>query len=123
MAITAVIAVEPSTASPNQQVAIACTISNSGGSDVEVTGIRPYARVDASNSEATAVNCGQPPFAPASDMTVPAGGDLVLSWFAVGFKPEVDGESFVYDMGAVIETSDGSVTTATVGELTVEGNL
>jgi len=80
MAITAVITLTPSSLSqPTSANAgmpitfnVGCAVSNSGGSNVTVTGVHPTC-VTASGAAAP-VSMGKPPITPGLDVTVPASG-------------------------------------------------
>lgn len=145
MAITAAIVLNPTTANTLQQVAAALTVSNSGGSAVIVTSVAPNENVaGASTQTSGAILLGQPNTGPGMNVTVPAGGSLVLNFSVVPIAPNVGvyntnpfpssgvgGVPIVplqpesqpaqqtYDIGALVSTSDGSVVSATVAILTV----
>lgn len=145
MAITAAIVVNPSTANTLQQVAAALTVSNSGSSAVIVTSVAPSENVaGASTQTSGAILLGQPNTGPGMNVTVPAGGTLVLNFSVVPMapnvgvytsnpfpsagvggvaivplQPESQPAQQIYDIGALITTSDGATTSATVAVLTV----
>jgi hypothetical protein len=122
MAMSAVVTLNPTTASPNEQVSASVEITNSGASDVTLTGGRPTASVSGTKNESVSVNCGMLPITSGADLTVPASDTLTISFGVVCFKPEPTGESSDYDIGCILEFSDGSYIQATVDTLTIEGN-
>lgn len=122
MALTAVISVAEASAGPKQTVTAVCTISNSGLSAATVVGVRPTASPSGSTKESVSFNAGQPPTGPGCDVTVPAGGSLVMAWGMVGFMPQANGAESEYDIGAVINFADGQEIEATVDTLSIIGN-
>jgi hypothetical protein len=126
MAITAAITLSSATAYPNQRVGVTCTVSNSGGSSVNVTGIRPTICPTGVKVESVAAVGGLAPIGPGMTVAVAASGTLAISWQSVAFAPQpgngpnpANPNSFVYDVGAIVTTSDGAVTVATTTTLTV----
>lgn len=127
MAITAVVTVNPSTAYINQNVVATLTISNSGLSDVNVTGISPLAYfTGTSNPDKVAGGCalgGTQSQQSGANVVVPASGSLVQTFnvvfFAPSTRPVYSGGGGTYDVGATVYTNDGSVTAATVATVTV----
>lgn len=127
MAITATIAVNPSTAYINQNIGVTLTISNSGGSNVNVLGVSPLAYftgTTAADKNAAGVALGMPQIGQyGANVVVPASGSLVLNWnvvfFAPSTRPVYSGGGGTYDVGAIVYTSDGSVTSPTAATVTV----
>lgn len=145
MAITASIALTPSAAKTYQKVSAVLTINNSAGTAVLVTGVTPYADVGGSStSQAVPVELGQPPTGPGETITVAASGALTMEFDVVPMGPQVPTyttnpfgspgqggativnlpplampQSSTFDIGALVYTNDGAVTTATTALLTV----
>jgi hypothetical protein len=123
MAITASVALSSATATAGQRVAVALTVSNSGGSAVTVTAIRPMMSPANSTKETTSVAQGMAPLGPGMTVSVAASGSTVFSYDIVPFTPTSGyglamPASQVYDVGATVYTSDGAVTDATSTTLT-----
>lgn len=126
MAITASIAVSNASPVSMQKIAATCTVSNSGGADVLVTGCQPLYYGNGSQSTGPSGAIGVPPLGPGMNLTVPAGGTLKLTWDLVAFKPQGGyvgnpaefGQAELYLAGATIYTNDGSVTTASTATVT-----
>lgn len=127
MAMTATIAVNPSTVNINQNVAVALTVSNSGGSPVNMTGIVPtafFTGAPAIDKAAGGAALGQPQLGQSgANVTVPAGGSLVFNWnvvfFAPSTRPVYSGSGGTYDVGAICYSNDGSVFSPTAATVTV----
>ncbi len=126
MAITATIAVSSATAKSGQRRTVTCTVSNSGAADVNVTSIRPIMPINGRTDEVTSVAITPPCLGPGVTVSVAAGGSTAFSWFVVAHEPTTnyltvgaEASSLVYSLGAIIKTSDGSLTTATPTTLTV----
>ena len=119
MAITATIALTPSTvkAGASPPVTVTLTVSNSGASDVTITNIVPIAEPHSSTKGSVPIGMGVPPLGPGMDVTVPAGGSLKVTWALVVHGPQAAGTVY-YDIGADVTTSDGSITRPTVATLT-----
>src|SRR3954469_6374889 len=123
MAITASVALSSATATTGQRIAVALTVSNSGASAVTVTGIRPMMSPQNSTKETTAVAQGLAPLGPGMTVSVAASGSTTFAYDVVPFSPTSGyglamPSSQVYDVGATVYTSDGSVTDATSATLT-----
>ncbi len=127
MAITASVALSSATSKPGQRVAVALTVSNSGGSAVSVTSIQPMMSPASSTKETTSVAQGMPPLGPGMTVSVAASGSTVFAYDILAHTPTsgyglaMPAEQ-VYDVGATIYTSDGSITDATSTTLTVTDN-
>lgn len=124
MAITAAITLGSATLTTGQKTAVTCTVSNSGGSAVTVTGIVPLCMPAGSTKRTVAVALGEPPLGPGMTVSVAASGSTPFTWDAVPFAP-TSGQGLampaqqIYDMGATVYTSDGAITAATTTTLTV----
>jgi hypothetical protein len=120
MAITATIALTPSTivAGNPKGVTAELTVSNSGSDDVTIRNVTPIAEVHGGSAASVCVASGVPPIGPGFNITVPAGGSLVIPWGVVAHGPTARGTNY-YDIGAEVLTSDGSITRPTVATLTV----
>lgn len=144
MAITASIALGSATVTTLTQVSALLTVSNSGGSAVLVSAVVPTCVVNGSTQVPGAINMGLPNMGPGQNVTVPAGGNVVLNWSLVPMapnvgvynanpypsagvggvaivplQPESQPAQQVYSIGALVYTTDGAVTTATPAVLTV----
>ncbi len=123
MAITASVALSSATATIGQRVSVALTVSNSGGSAVTVTGIRPMMSPQNSTLETTSVAQGTVPLGPGMTVSVAGSGSTVFAYDVIPFTP-TSGYGLampatqVYDVGATVYTSDGAVTDATSATLT-----
>jgi hypothetical protein len=119
MAITATIAVSPSTvpAGVSSPVNVQLTVSNSGADDVNVTAITPTVAPNGATPSSVPVSIGAPALSAGQNRIVPAGSSLVIPWSVSVHAPQADG-SVIYDVGAVVTTSDGSTTVPTVANLT-----
>lgn len=118
MALTATITVSPSSTTINEQVTGAVTISNSGGSPVNVVYCQPKARMTGSVTPGevnTAIAVSNPVLLVGQPATVPASGTLILPVSYIFFAPSVSlgNVQTTYDCFATIQTSDGSVFNAT----------
>jgi len=125
MAITAAMSLGSSTCKSEQVVTATCTISNSGSTAVNVTAVQPTMTPTGQTQQSVAALPGLPPVGGAFPTTVPASGSLAISWPVVAHSPVTsynvgaEPSSFAYDCGAIVYTTDGSVTSATVATLTV----
>lgn len=125
MAITATIALSSATCAAGQKVTATLTVSNSGAATVLVTGIEPSVTPHSSTKGSVAVAVGTPPLGGAFTSTVTASGSTKFSFYVTPHAPitsynvGAEPSSFVYDVGAVIATSDGSLTSPSVTTLTV----
>lgn len=125
MAITATIALSSSSIVAEQKTVATCTVTNSGGSAVNVTAINPTVTPSGATPQSVSVAVGQPPLLPGMPTSVAAsGGTTKFSWDVVPHAPSsgygsAEPASQIYDVGALINTSDGSLTSATTSALTV----
>ena len=126
MAITATITLSAATAKSGQRRVATCTVSNSGGAAVNVTGITPTMPINGRTDEVTSVAQTHPCLGGGVTTSVAAGGSTKFSWDVVAHEPTTnlftvgaEASSLVYSVGATIYTSDGSVTVATPATLTV----
>lgn len=125
MAITATIALSSATCVAEQKVTATLTVSNSGAATVLVTGIAPSVTPHSATNGSVSVGIGGVALGGAFTSTVAASGSTKFSFDVVPHAPITsynigsEPSSFVYDVGAVIATSDGSLTSPTVATLTV----
>lgn len=124
MACTAAITVSSATAKPEQRVHVTCTVSNGGGASVNVLWLRPYLQPTGTTLESVSAAQGVPPLGPGMTVAVAASGTLAITYDVVAHSPQPGGglanpSSQVFDVGAVIGISDGSIVTATETTLTV----
>jgi len=124
MAITASVAVNPSTVTAQQTVAVTLTVNNSAGTAVLVTGIQPLCYPTLNQPDGPSGAVGLPALGPGMTVSIPASGSLTFSWGMNLFSPQggyafQGGNSLIYVIGATVYTSDGSVTTATTANVTV----
>lgn len=118
--MTATIALSSATCKINQQVMATLTISNSGGSAVSVTGIQPNVLfTGALSSDPAACALGAPAFSPGFSVSVPASGSLK---FTFGVVPFISTGSGTFSIGAICNSSDGSVFSPTATTLTAAAN-
>lgn len=126
MSKTAAMTLSSATAKTNQAVTATCTITNNDGAAVNVTSIQPTAPVTGTTPGSTPVSLGMPALGGAFPTSVAAsGGTLAVSWPVVGFAPitsygqGAEQDSLVYDIGATVYLSDGTILTASTTTLTV----
>lgn len=124
MAITASMAVSSATCKAEQSIAATVTVSNSGGSAVNVTGLVPLCSPAGTDLNSVSVALGQPPIGPGMTVSVAASGSTTFTWNVTPHAPQSGfglamPASQVYDIGATIYTSDGAITDATSTTLTV----
>lgn len=119
MAITATIALTPSSvaAGASAPVTATLTISNSGSDDVTVRSVIPIATPHGLTNGSVPIGVGTPALGPNQRLLVPASGSLVMTFGLVVHGPQADGTHY-YDIGAEVLTSDGSITRPTVATLT-----
>lgn len=120
MAMTATISALPTTVLINQPSNMTLTISNSGGAAVNVTGIQPT--VIPTGATFAAAGVGVPAISVGVPVSVPASGSLVFPFSVVFFAPStgpIGAGNGTYSVGAVCETSDGSVFSPTAATVTV----
>jgi hypothetical protein len=131
MAITAAITLSSSTIKGNQSTVATCTVTNSGTSAVNVTGMQPFATPHGASPAVQSVTAliGMPPLGPGQTISVPgSSGTLAIPFTVAPNCPQASttapGQaaqpaSWSFDIGATVYTSDGSVTAATTAQLTV----
>jgi hypothetical protein len=124
MAITATLALSLSTLSINQPVACSLTVSNSGGSAINVLSIEPLAYVTGSSPQQNMGACalGVVDLGPGAVVSIPASGSLSFGFSAVFFAPStgpIGAGTGTFSVSALIATSDGSNTTPTAQTVTV----
>jgi hypothetical protein len=123
MAMTATITCAPDPVQIGQKVTATITVSNSGASSVNVTGIRLYANYTGGTlAPQTSVAYGQPNLSAGATVSVAASGSTIFPVDLVFFAPSTgllsDGNG-TYDVGAQITSSDGSVFHPTADTITV----
>ena len=129
MAMTATIAVSPSTVVTEQKVTATLTVSNSAAYPVNLTGVIPLVKRTSSavSDYGTGVAIGQVDMGPNTNMVVPASGSLVVSFSLKFHGPSTMSASNVYDdsvsntfdVGATCSSDDGSVFSPTATTVTV----
>ncbi|GEM_PF-5355794 len=123
MAITATISLSATTISKQQKTTATLTVSNSGGSAINVTGIQPRAYLTGSSPpEPVGAAIGVPALGPGMNVSVPASGSLVFSFDYTFAAPSTGANgqgSGTYSCDAVVYTADGSVTVPTAATVTV----
>ena len=126
MAITATIALSSATCNAEQTVVATVTVTNTGASTVLVTGIQPLVTPHSATNGSVSVAVGSVPLGGAFPSTVAgSSGTTKFSFPVTPHAPNTsygilaEPASFVYDVGAVVATSDGSLTSPTVTTLTV----
>lgn len=123
MAMSATIAVSPSTATVNQEVVATITVSNSGGSTVNVTQVDPLAfqtGVSAGSIPSAAVGYQNSAsgYAGAKQLTpVAASGTALIILSYKFFAPSASGST--YDIKPILYSDDGSVFAPTAATVTV----
>ena len=113
MAMSATISCAQSTVLINQKVDCTVTVSNSGGSPVNVTGIQPIAYLTGSPGfeENSGLALGLVPLSAGFPVSVPASGSLNFNFSAVFFSPStgpIGAGSNTYSVSAQCSASDGS---------------
>lgn len=146
MAITASVALSPTSAKIGQASVVTLTVNNSASTAVNVTGIAPTV-LNAAGSSAVDALVGQPPITPGFSISVPGSGSATFQWSVTAGSPQAANyaanpfpsagqggaaitplvslampTSLVYTVGALVYTSDGSATSATTASLTVTPN-
>lgn len=117
MAMTATIDVSPATCEVNFPLVATVTISNSGGSAINVTSITLNSKLTgAPSNDYAACALGQPFLGGGATISVPASGSLTFKMGVVFFR---DSGSTTYDVGAICTSSDGSVFSPTADTVTV----
>jgi hypothetical protein len=124
MAMTATLAISPSTVIINQPVACSLTVSNSGGSAVNVLSAQGNVIVHGSSPPDAVESCaiGVINLGPGAVVTVPASGSVTYGFSVVFFSPStgpIGAGSGTFDIGALISASDGSNFVPTAQQVTV----
>lgn len=125
MTITATMAVSNATPKSEQQVTATVTVSNSAGTAVNVTAIVPTLTPHSATTQSVAGALGYPLLGGNFAVAVAASGSTNFSWSVMAHAPVTsynvgaEPSSYVYDVGALIYTSDGAITSATTTTLTV----
>lgn len=125
MAITATIALSSATVKAEQKTTATVTVSNSGAATVYVTNVSPLVTPHSGTKGSVAVAVGGVPLGGAFTSSVAASGSSNFSFDLVPHAPNTsygigaEASQYVYDIGAVVSTSDGSLTSPTVTTLTV----
>lgn len=117
MAMTATVSLNPATALINQSITATYTVSNDGATAVNVTSIAPLAYVTGGTvGEPIGVNYGSPNLGAGALISVAASGSTVFPVNLVFFAPSTGilgqagpASGRTYSVGAVIQSSDGSV--------------
>lgn len=122
MAMTASISLAQSTATVNQDILATLTVSNSGGSAVNVTSINPTIVQTSGGAGilSAASACDQNSLAQAGPLTsvsVAAAGSTLFQFTVKAFAPSTNGST--YSVGAIITSDDGSVFSPTAATVTV----
>ena len=123
MAITATLALTPTSGTAQCAISIAMTITNGATTAVTVTGVQPFAFTSGTNQPVPGVLLGLPPYGPGMNVTVPGSGTLVMSWNAIINGPSELSTLYpapqqLIDFGAIINTKDGQYVPATVATFT-----
>jgi hypothetical protein len=124
MAVTASITLSDATIAAEQKTTAALVVSNSGASTVYVNGIRPLVTPTGTTTEAVSVQAGLPGLGGAFTSSVAASGSTTFYFDIVPHAPQanylgVEPAERIYDVGAVVSTSDGSVCSPSTTTLTV----
>ncbi len=122
MAITAAIALSAASCKVGQSVTALLTVSNGNAEDVTVVECTPLAFPSGKLTPSSDL-LGLPPIQAGQNVSVPAGGDLILRWGVSPLSPVArafgaDSASQIYDIGAELKTSDGTVLVVTTTTLT-----
>lgn len=117
MAVTAVLAVDDASRSSGQLANFVLTLSNSGGSDVEVEAF------SANGQPSSACNISGLSFYPSTNRTIAAAGTLIASFSAVFFtnvrQDDADTEDTTQTVVASVTLDDGSTVASNVVTMTV----
>jgi hypothetical protein len=123
MAITASVSMNPTTITVGTPCTMTVNVANSGGANVTVLNIIPYATfTGGTNQQTTAINFGSAPVGTGLAVTVTAGGNTN---FPIGVSPLAGSTgptgalAGTFTFGALVTTSDGSNVTASTATLTV----
>lgn len=126
MAITAAITLSSATCASEQRVTATCTITNSGTTAVNLVSVTPILTPTSQTVRSVAVATGIPPVGGAFPVSIAgSNGTLAVSFDVTPHAPitsynvGAEKSSLVYDVGAEVLTSDGSLVRATTTTLTV----
>ena len=128
MAITAAITLSTATmTAPNGVTNATCTVSNSGGTAVNVVGLKPLVNVTGALTRSVAAAHGSGAVGPGVTVAVPAGGTLTFPFSVICYAPQngtlaspgPNATSQAYDVGANVICQDGSIVDASVATVTV----
>jgi len=108
MAMSASITILPATGYVNQPLAATLTVSNSGSSAVNVNSIVGTAIASGASYYAAPVAIGDAALGPGETISVPASGSLKFNIPFTFFGTSKTGNQ-IYNCGANVQTSDGSV--------------
>ncbi len=122
MAITAAIALSSATCKVGQSVTAILTVTNGNAEDVTVVECTPLVFPTGKLTPVPEL-AGLPPIQAGQNVTVPAGSTLKIRWGVTPLAPiqrafGADSASQVYDVGAELKTSDGTVLVVTTTPLT-----
>ena len=131
MAITGSVALSSATiAHPPGTVGAVLTVSNSGGTAVNVVGIEPVVQNHGGLLRTMPGNLGACGVGPGVTVSVAAAGSTTFPFSVALYGPKATGSgslcspsTFVYDVGANIICQDGSRVAATVATCTVSADL
>jgi len=122
MSMSATIALSSTKVAVNQKLTATLTISNSGATNVSVTSVQPITNYTGGPQEPVGCALGDVPTGPGYPQIVVASGTLAVPFDVVFFYQSTGvagGGSGTYDIGALIQTSDGSVFKPTAATATV----
>lgn len=128
MAITASISLPQSTIGYNQLATALVTVSNSGGSDVTVTELKPQILATGAPTYQTNINskASSLPKPPGQVFTSPAGSSVVVPFSFLCYSPQVAEQGNLdqsvpatYAVGCIVQTSDGSLVSPTAATVTI----
>jgi hypothetical protein len=129
MAITASVALSPSTQKAQQTFTVTLTVNNSAAAAVNVLSIVPllYPVSSQATDGQSASAQGVPALGPGFSTSVPGSGSATFSWTDVVHVPQggywaQGGTTQTWTVGALVATNDGALTVATTAALTVTNN-
>lgn len=124
MAVTAAMTLSAASCKAEQKVTATCTVSNSGAAALYVGYIQPSLTPHGGTVQSVSSAVGVPAVGGAFAVTVAASGSTAFSFDVVPHAPasgygNAEPASLVYDVGALIGMSDGSLVAASSTTLTV----
>ena len=123
MALTATIALSPSTVKINQPVNAVVTVTSTEASAVTITSIKPYAIYTGATAPMPAsVAYGSVNLGPNSNAVIAASGTATFPLSVVFFAPSTGLYSDIagtYDVSATCQTSSGTIFSAAAATVTV----